>query len=88
MTALAPLVVRQGTTEIKQFSRSREQVVFTMLFPLLILLIFGFIFKGHLSPEVTFTQYFVAGMIASGLMATGFQVLAHPASRSSATRAC
>ena len=75
MTALAPLVARQGTTEIKQFSRSREQVVFTMAFPAIILLIFGFIFKGHITPEVTFTQYFVAGMIASGLMATGFQAL-------------
>ena len=44
----------------------------------MILLIFGSIFKGHLSPDVTFTQYFVTGMIASGLMATGFQALAHP----------
>jgi ABC-2 type transport system permease protein len=75
MTTLAPLFVRQGVTEVKQFSRSREQVVFTMAFPVLILLIFGFIFKGHLTPDVTFTQYFVSGMIASGLMATGFQAL-------------
>jgi len=75
MTTVGPLVIRQGTTEIKQFSRSREQVVFTMLFPLLILLIFSFIFRGYVTPEVRFTQYFVAGMIASGLMATGFQAL-------------
>jgi ABC-2 type transport system permease protein len=75
MTTLTTLFARQGVTEVKQFSRSREQVVFTMAFPLVILLIFGFIFTGRLTPDVTFTQYFVSGMIASGLMATGFQAL-------------
>jgi ABC-2 type transport system permease protein len=74
-TPMITLFARQGVTEIKQFSRSREQVVFTLAFPAIILLIFGFIFKGHLTPEVTFTQYFVAGMIASGLLASGFQAL-------------
>ena len=70
------LGLRQGGTEVRQFLRSREQVVFTIAFPVMILIIFGAIFKGRLTPEVTFTQYFVAGMIASGLMASGFQALA------------
>jgi ABC-2 type transport system permease protein len=75
MSMLTTLVARQGVTEVKQFSRSREQVMFTLAFPILILLIFGSIFKGRLTADVTFTQYFVSGMIASGLMATGFQAL-------------
>jgi ABC-2 type transport system permease protein len=62
--------------EIKQFLRSREAVVFTIGFPLIMMLIFGSIFTGDLGDDVRFTQYFVAGMLASGLMATGFQALA------------
>jgi ABC-2 type transport system permease protein len=70
------LGARQGRTEIKQFLRSREQVVFTMAFPVMLVVIFGSIFSGDLGGGVKFTQYFVTGMIASGLMATGFQALA------------
>jgi ABC-2 type transport system permease protein len=62
--------------EIKQFVRSREQVVFTMAFPVIMIVIFGSIFTGDLGNGVKFTQYFVTGMIASGLMVTGFQALA------------
>jgi ABC-2 type transport system permease protein len=39
-------------------------------------LIFGAVFKDEIAPDVTFSQYFVAGMIASGLVNTGFQQLA------------
>ncbi len=63
-------------TEIRQFTRSREAVVFTMAFPVMMIIIFGSIFSGDLGDGVSFTQYFVTGMIASGLMATGFQALA------------
>lgn len=66
----------RGVLEIKQFMRQRESVVFTLLFPILLLLIFGAVFKDDIAPEVTFSQYFVAGMIASGLVNTGFQQLA------------
>ena len=66
----------RGVLEIKQFMRQRESVVFTLLFPILLLLIFGAVFKDEIAPGVTFSQYFVAGMIASGLVNTGFQQLA------------
>lgn len=56
--------------------RQRESVVFTLMFPVLLLLIFGSVFKGTIVPGVTFSQYFVAGMIASGLVNSGFQGLA------------
>ncbi|WP_238008128.1 ABC transporter permease [Dactylosporangium sp. AC04546] len=66
----------RGGLEIKQFLRSRESVVFTLLFPLILLGIFGAVFGGEIAPGVSFTQYFAAGMIAAGLLATGFQSLA------------
>ena len=70
------LGIRRGNLEIKQFTRQRESVVFTLLFPVILLLIFGSVFKDSIAPGVTFSQYFVAGMIASGLVNTGFQALA------------
>ncbi len=68
--------VRRGGLEIRQFARQRESVVFTLLFPVILLAIFGSVFKDTIAPGVTFSQYFVAGMIASGLVNTGFQALA------------
>jgi ABC-2 type transport system permease protein len=67
---------RRGVLEITQFLRQRESVVFTLLFPLILLAIFGSVFKNTIAPGVTFSQYFVAGMVASGLVNTGFQQLA------------
>ncbi|GAB1694100.1 ABC transporter permease [Krasilnikovia sp. M28-CT-15] len=72
----ARLGLRQGVLEIKQFLRSREQVMFTLAFPAILVVIFGSIFKGTIGDGVKFTQYFVTGMIASGLMTVGFQALA------------
>ena len=66
----------RGGLEIKTFLRLREAVVFTLFFPVLLLFIFGSVFKNDIAPGVTFSQYFVAGMIASGLVNSGFQQLA------------
>ena len=68
--------IRRGGLEIKQFFRQRESVVFTLLFPLILLAIFGSVFNTKIAPGVTFSQYFVAGMIASALVNTGFQQIA------------
>jgi ABC-2 type transport system permease protein len=70
------LGIRRGRLEIRQFARQRESVVFTLLFPVILLVIFGSVFKDTIAPGVTFSQYFVAGMFASGLVNTGFQSLA------------
>ena len=70
------LGLRRGSLEIKQFTRQRESVVFTLLFPLILLAIFGSVFKDTIAPGVTFSQYFVAGMVASGLINSGFQQIA------------
>ena len=66
----------RGNLEFKQFLRQRESIVFTLFFPVILLFIFGTVFKDTIAPGVTFSQYFVAGMIASGLVNTGFQQLA------------
>jgi len=68
--------IARGNLELKQFMRQRESVVFTLAFPIMLLAIFGSVFTNELTDGVTFSQYFVAGMIASGLVNTGFQQLA------------
>lgn len=70
------LGLHRGALEIKQFMRQRESVVFTIFFPLILLAIFGSVFKNTIAPGVQYSQYFVAGMIASGMVNSGFQQLA------------
>ena len=70
------LGLHRGNLEIKQFMRQRESVVFTIFFPLILMVIFGSVFKDTIAPGVKFSQYFVAGMIASGMVNSGFQQLA------------
>ncbi|HEX8631073.1 MAG TPA: ABC transporter permease [Catenuloplanes sp.] len=72
----AGLAVRQGRMEVRQFLRSRESVVFTLAFPVIMILLFASIFTWDIAPGVPFAQYFVTGMIAAGLMSVGFQALA------------
>jgi ABC-2 type transport system permease protein len=75
VTAL-DLGLRQSRLELRQFFRSREAFVFTILFPVLLLVIFGAVFNFEIAPGVRFSQYFTAGMLAAGLLAVGFQNLA------------
>lgn len=64
--------------EIRQLLRDREATFWTLAFPIVLMVIFGSVFGGQrLGPtQVTFAQYFVAGMIASGVLYTSFQNLA------------
>lgn len=64
--------------ELKEFLRSREQMVFIFFFPMMFLALFGAIFNTDdlYGTGVSFGQYFLAGMIASGMLNTGFQSLA------------
>jgi len=66
----------RGRLELLQFFRGRESVVFVLLFPVMLLALFGAIFNRDVAPGVTFTQYFLAGMIAAGVLASSFQNLA------------
>jgi ABC-2 type transport system permease protein len=68
---------RRVAIELKQFFRDRNSAVFNFAFPMILLVIFGSVFGGQDMPSgITFAQYFVAGMIASGVLYTSFQNLA------------
>ncbi len=64
--------------ELKQLFRDREAFVFTLALPMILMIIFGSVFGNQDLPgsTITFAQYFVAGMIASGIVYTSFQNLA------------
>jgi ABC-2 type transport system permease protein len=71
------IAIDRTRVELKEFMRSREQMIFIFAFPVFLLLIFGSIFGNQdVAEGVSFSQYFLAGMIASGIMNTGFQSLA------------
>ena len=84
--SLDPAPVRQPSTarlglarteiEVKQFFRRRDSFIFTFAFPVIMLFIFGSVFSDDIAPGVSFTQYFAAGMVASGVMLSSFQSLA------------
>jgi ABC-2 type transport system permease protein len=73
LPALGRASVVRGTIEIKQFARQRENVIFTFSLPIILVLLFGQIFHGEVGHTgVSFRQYFIAGIIASGLMSATF----------------
>ncbi len=72
-----PLGLRRVRIELKTFFRDRNSAVWNFMLPVLLLVIFGSVFGSQdLGPGITFAQYFVAGMIASGVLYTSFQNLA------------
>ena len=72
------------TIEVKQFFRERDAVIFVFAFPVVLLALFSVVFGGDGgefrrsadSPAIPFAQYFLPGMVASGVMLTSFQSLA------------
>jgi ABC-2 type transport system permease protein len=68
--------LRRVRIELLQFGRDREAAFFTMILPVLLLVVFGSAFTGDVAPGVPFSQYFLAGMLASGIVYTSFQNLA------------
>jgi ABC-2 type transport system permease protein len=74
--SLLGLAVARTGIELKQFFRQRDSVVFTFAFPVILLFIFGSVFSEDIAPGVSFTQYFAAGMVASGVVLSSFQSLA------------
>jgi ABC-2 type transport system permease protein len=62
--------------ETLQFFRRRDSLIFTFAFPLILLFIFGSVFSDDIVPGVSFTQYFAAGMVASGVVLSSFQSMA------------
>ena len=78
-TPLPPLtsVYRSRVSvELKEFFRQRESVVFTLLLPVLLLVVFGAVLDFDLGDGVSFTQYFMAGIIAAGILGASLQNMA------------
>ena len=75
--------------ELRQFFRDRDSAVFNFALPMILLVIFGSVFGNQTlgTSGITFAQYFVAGMIASGVLYTSFQniVIALPLEREDGT---
>jgi ABC-2 type transport system permease protein len=78
--ARLPSVARVGLArtrlELTAFFREKDALIWTLLYPIVLLAIFGSVFDQQIAPGVSFSQYFLAGMIATGLMLVSFQQLA------------
>lgn len=78
---LLRLSLERTKVEVRSFFRTPEQVFFTFLLPVLFVVIFSTIFSGEIegppgSERVEFAQYFVPGMIATGIVSATFASLA------------
>ena len=68
--------------ELTQFFRARDAVIFIFAYPVIMLAIFATVFGqdgtevGPPGSEVAFAQYFLPGMIATGIFLSSFQNLA------------
>jgi ABC-2 type transport system permease protein len=66
----------RAVVELKEFFRQREAVVFTLMLPVLLLVVFGAVLNFDLGNGVSFTQYFMAGIIAAGILGASLQNMA------------
>lgn len=80
-----PGVLRLGAArtgyEVRTFFRERDAVVFIFAYPIIMLAIFATVFGqdgATVGPEpgIPFAQYFLPGMLATGIMLSSFQHLA------------
>ena len=77
LPSVLSLGAARTTVELRQFFRERDAVIFIFAFPVIMLGIFSVVFgrTGSVG-EVPFSQYFLPGMVAAGIMLTSFQSLA------------
>ncbi|MFJ4106304.1 ABC transporter permease [Oerskovia enterophila] len=72
--------LRRTWIEMLAFLRERDAVVFILAYPLIMMAIFATVFgqqdQGNAAGSVPFAQYFLPGMVATGVMLTSFQNLA------------
>ncbi|MGX5655608.1 ABC transporter permease [Geodermatophilus nigrescens] len=76
LPSLGAVYRSRAGVELKEFFRQRESVVFTLVFPVLLLVVFGAVLDYDLGSGVSFTQYFVAGVIAAGILGASLQNMA------------
>jgi ABC-2 type transport system permease protein len=67
----------RGRHELRCFFRSKEALLFTLAFPVMLLVLFGAIFgSDDVIPGIPYSQVLVAGIMASGLASVTFVSLA------------
>src|SRR3954467_6729952 len=76
LPSMASVYRTRGVVELKEFFRQRESVVFTLAFPVILLTVFGAVLNYDLGAGVVFTQYFMAGIIAAGILGASLQNMA------------
>jgi ABC-2 type transport system permease protein len=65
--------------ELRNFFRNKMQLTFVLLFPILLLVVFASLFSGSVQvgdETIPLKQLMMAGIIAAGVMSTGFQGVA------------
>jgi ABC-2 type transport system permease protein len=80
MSALTLGLDRTGL-ELKMYSREKEAVFFSFLFPILLLSLFSTIFSSQFEDSVasggmSAGQFFLPGMLSAGILLTSFQTMA------------
>ncbi|MBE7699326.1 ABC transporter permease [Oerskovia sp. Sa1BUA8] len=80
LPSTANLALRRTWIELLAFLREREAVIFILAYPLIMMAIFSTVFgqeeQGSAAGSVPYAQYFLPGMVATGVMLTSFQNLA------------
>jgi ABC-2 type transport system permease protein len=76
LPSIAGVCRTRSGVELKEFFRQRESVVFTLMFPVILLLVFGAVLNYDLGSGVSFTQYFMAGVIGAGILGASLQNMA------------
>ncbi len=77
MSAIA-LGLDRAVLELKMYSREKEAVFFSFLFPILLLALFSVIFGSQFDRGngMTAGGYFLPGMLSAGVLLTSFQTMA------------
>ena len=81
MTAAPPpsatrIGLARARLELLLFYRNPAAMIFSFAYPIIMLVIFGSVFRhSTVAGGVTYTQYFVPGIAATGIMLTSFQAL-------------
>jgi ABC-2 type transport system permease protein len=81
---ILPVALVRAGVELRGFLRERDAVIFVLAYPVVMFAIFASVFgsQDQSAPtsagevSVDFAQYFLPGMVATGLMLTSFQSLA------------
>lgn len=67
---------RRTKYELVTFFREMDALVFSFAYPIIMMAIFASVFSFDVAPGVPFSQYFLPGMVATGIMLSSFQTVA------------